>query len=302
VSALSTKLNGLVWSSVNYDGTKLANNSDIPEVTDNAAWAALTTPAWCWYNNTADAAWRAKYKRIYNQHAVTAGLQVPSGWSVPTNAQYDALVTWMIANGHNWDGTFSGNKIGKSAASKAGEWTASGTAGHVGNAQSSNNLSGLTLLPGGFRDGITGVSSNTGATCILWTTTGRYQALSGAVTFAAGAALDARYGCSVRLVRALLTPTITSITRSGSTVTVTGTNFRPDEYAGTPTVTVNGSAVTPLSIGNTEVVFATSKSGLLTVRVTNNPDFLHAESTVVVPPKARGGTFPIIGLGVGVGL
>lgn len=39
------------WLAQNLRETKWRNGTDITNVTDNAAWSALTTPAWCVYNN-----------------------------------------------------------------------------------------------------------------------------------------------------------------------------------------------------------------------------------------------------------
>lgn len=39
------------WLADNLAETKYSNGDDIPVVTDNAAWAALTTGAMCWYDN-----------------------------------------------------------------------------------------------------------------------------------------------------------------------------------------------------------------------------------------------------------
>lgn len=39
------------WLAQNLRETKWRNGTDIPNVTDNAAWSALTTPAWCVYDN-----------------------------------------------------------------------------------------------------------------------------------------------------------------------------------------------------------------------------------------------------------
>jgi uncharacterized protein (TIGR02145 family) len=40
------------WMASSLKVTKLNDSTVIPEVTDNSAWAALTTPGRCWYNNT----------------------------------------------------------------------------------------------------------------------------------------------------------------------------------------------------------------------------------------------------------
>jgi uncharacterized protein (TIGR02145 family) len=145
------------WAIQNYTRTKLANGTDIPQVTDATEWSNLVTPGWCWYNNTADTTFQAKYGRIYNAHAVIAGIEMPcEGCRVPNKSDWTSLETFLIDNGYNWDGTTEGNKIGKSLASNGGEWGANATAGNVGNDQASNNSTGLGLLPGGYR-------SNSGA-------------------------------------------------------------------------------------------------------------------------------------------
>lgn len=44
-------INGVEWLADNLAETKFRNGDTIPEVTDNAAWEALTTGALCAYNN-----------------------------------------------------------------------------------------------------------------------------------------------------------------------------------------------------------------------------------------------------------
>lgn len=46
-----TKIGTQVWLADNLAETKYRNGDTIPEVTDNSAWAALTTGALCAYNN-----------------------------------------------------------------------------------------------------------------------------------------------------------------------------------------------------------------------------------------------------------
>ena len=47
----TVKIGNQVWMASNLRGTKYRNGDTIPTVTDNAAWAALTTGACCSYNN-----------------------------------------------------------------------------------------------------------------------------------------------------------------------------------------------------------------------------------------------------------
>ena len=139
-----------LWTVENLRSTKYADGTDIPNVTNNATWNGLSTPAYCWYNN--DPA--QGYGALYNWWVVDPANPkqiAPEGWRVPTDADWEELKDYLIANGYNWDGTTEGDKIGKALASSGGEWASWGTAGSVGNDQGSNNSSGFTALPGGYR-------------------------------------------------------------------------------------------------------------------------------------------------------
>jgi uncharacterized protein (TIGR02145 family) len=74
------------------------------------------------------------------------------------------LQNYLIANGYNWDGTTSGNKIAKSMAATT-DWKISTQAGAIGNDPAKNNRSGFSALPGGARyyDGTFLYFGNTGA-------------------------------------------------------------------------------------------------------------------------------------------
>ncbi len=119
-------------------------------VTDSAAWLALTTPGYCYYNNTTNADSIKKYGALYNWYAVNTKKLTPTGWHVPTDAEWDTLKNYLIANGYNWDGTTTGNKIAKSLAAKT-DWVTSTDSGAIGNDLTKNNSSGFSALPGGFR-------------------------------------------------------------------------------------------------------------------------------------------------------
>ncbi|MDY0098188.1 MAG: FISUMP domain-containing protein [Bacteroidales bacterium] len=83
----------------------------------------------------------------------SAALQAcPSGWHLPTDAEWTQLENYLADNGYNYDGSEGGgrDKIAKSLAS-AIHWNTSTSTGDVGNDLSQNNSSGFSALPGGNR-------------------------------------------------------------------------------------------------------------------------------------------------------
>jgi uncharacterized protein (TIGR02145 family) len=120
--------------SKNLDVAFYRNGDPIPQVTDPTAWAALTTGAWCYYNN--DPTQGNKYGKLYNWYAVNdpRGL-APQGWHVPSDAEWTTLET-----------TLGGSSVAGGKMKEAGtlNWTTPNT--------SATNESGFAGLPGGGRN------------------------------------------------------------------------------------------------------------------------------------------------------
>ena len=135
------------WTTSNLDIVCDAQGVVIPEVTDNAAWTALTTPAWCHYNN--DSANGAIYGKLYNWYAVKqiddALAATGSEWRVPTQAQFNTLATKL--GGASVAG-------GKMKVAGTSYWNAPNTG--------ADNSSGLSVLPASFRNGVNGSFTNIG--------------------------------------------------------------------------------------------------------------------------------------------
>ena len=137
------------WMAENLKTTKYRNGEAIPNVTENAAWAALSTSAWCDYDN--NAANGLKYGKLYNWYAVADGRNIaPSGWHGVTNEDWIVLENHLISNGYNYDGTTTENKIAKALAANV-DWEIFSEIGTVGNDLKINNKVGFSLLPGGYR-------------------------------------------------------------------------------------------------------------------------------------------------------
>ena len=144
------KIGNQVWTVENLRTTRYNDGTPIPHVTGNSEWENLNTPGYSYYDN--DSISNAeKYGALYNWYAVDTKKLAPPGWHVPTDAEWTELEDYLIANGYNWDGTTSGNKIAKSLASQT-DWSSSSYEGNIGNDLSKNNASGFSALPGGARD------------------------------------------------------------------------------------------------------------------------------------------------------
>ena len=162
-----------VWTVENAEMVTYRDGTPIPQVTDNTEWENLTTGAWCYYNND------STKPRLYNWYAVM-GIHdtdpntpnkefAPEGWHVPSDAEWTTLENYLIANGYNYDGTTTENKIAKAMASTTG-WISYDTTGAPGNDQSLNNDSGFNAFPEGLRS-ITGSFYNEGNDAIFWSST-----------------------------------------------------------------------------------------------------------------------------------
>jgi uncharacterized protein (TIGR02145 family) len=130
------KISKQVWVQQNLAVSRYRNGDKIPQVKDAAKWAALTTGAWCWYTN--DSATGAVYGKLYNWYAVNdpRGL-APTGWHVPSDAEWDTLSTHL--------GNNAGGKLKDTGTIEAG--TGLWYAPNAG----ATNKTGFTGLPGGHR-------------------------------------------------------------------------------------------------------------------------------------------------------
>ena len=122
-----------IWIKTNLNVSKYRNGDVIPQVTDPAVWANLTTGAWCYYNN--NSANGTTYGKLYNWYAVndTRGL-APTGWHVPTDGEWTALTNCLGGE------TVAGGKMKETGTT---HWLSPNT--------SATNSSSFTGLPGGFR-------------------------------------------------------------------------------------------------------------------------------------------------------
>ena len=123
-----------VWMVENLKTTKYRDGTSIPNVTGNTAWSILTTGAYCDYNNTPSNS--ATYGRLYNWYAATDAHNIaPTGWHVPTDAEWSTLTTYLGGE------SVAGGKLKEIGTT---HWTSPNTG--------ATNETGFTALPGGYRD------------------------------------------------------------------------------------------------------------------------------------------------------
>jgi uncharacterized protein (TIGR02145 family) len=118
------------WTAENLRSTKLNDDTSIPFVPDGSAWASLTTPGYCWFNNDS-----VGYGAIYNWYTVGTGKLCPEGWHIPTDDEWTILTDYLG---------------GKSVA--GGKLKETGTSHWLGPNSGATNETGFTGLPTGYRN------------------------------------------------------------------------------------------------------------------------------------------------------
>ena len=136
------------WMAENLKTTKYNDGTAIPNVTDNTTWSTTTSGAYCDYSNSS--AYSNTYGRLYNWYAVASTNPknvCPTGWHVPTDAQWTTLSTFLGGEG------VAGGKLKETSTT---HWLTPNT--------SATNETGFTALPGGYRNhsGTFGLIGNTG--------------------------------------------------------------------------------------------------------------------------------------------
>lgn len=132
------------------------NLAYLPSVSPSSQ-GSQTVPYYYVYDYQGTDVVSAKQHANYSTYGVlynwSAALQAcPSGWHLPTDAEWTQLENYLADNGYNYDGSKGGgrDKIAKSLAATT-HWTTSTGTGDVGNDLSENNTSKFTALPGGTR-------------------------------------------------------------------------------------------------------------------------------------------------------
>jgi uncharacterized protein (TIGR02145 family) len=130
----SAKIGTQVWMAENLRTTKYNDGTPIPNITDNNTWKALKSGAYADFeNNPANS---SIYGKLYNYYTVVDARKLcPSGWHVPSYAEWTTLITYLGGE------MVAGAKLKETGTS---HWESPNDA--------ADNSAGFTALPGGFRD------------------------------------------------------------------------------------------------------------------------------------------------------
>jgi len=157
----TVKIGNQVWMAENLKTTKYNNEAVIPNVTESSEWIGLTADAYCWAQNN-ETTYKPLYGALYNWYAVATGNLCPTGWHVPTNAEFETLeislgMTAEEAALEDFRGTDQGKKMKNNTGWPEG--------------QNGTNSSGFSALPAGYRAHATGIFEGLGITTYFWTQT-----------------------------------------------------------------------------------------------------------------------------------
>lgn len=133
-------------------------------VTDRGVWSTLTTPGYSWINND-EATYRDPYGALYNWYAVDSGRLCPTGWHVPTDAE------WKRAEVHLGMDLREADRSGLRGSTVGGTLKEAGTGFWNPPNLGATDDSGFAALPGGHRNWQTGDFIDLGLYGSFWSST-----------------------------------------------------------------------------------------------------------------------------------
>ncbi|MDD3567896.1 MAG: FISUMP domain-containing protein [Bacteroidales bacterium] len=145
------------WMAENLRTTKYKDDTTIPTGHTDSQWESLTTGAYAIYPHTeidglnSDAEVLEAYGALYNWFAVETGNLCPTGWHVPTDAEWTALTDYVGG------ASVAGTKLKATSGWNSGD---NGTDEY-----------GFSALPGGRRNFFDGNFSNVGNFGYWWSST-----------------------------------------------------------------------------------------------------------------------------------
>ena len=147
----TVKIGNQIWMAENLKTTSFNDSTSIPNVTDQVTWASLTTPGYCWYNDSIY--YKTTFGALYNWYTVNTGKLAPKGWHVATDDEWAILTTFL---GDNVAG-------GKLKVTGTNYWLSPNTG--------ATNETNFSAYPGGGRGNDNGTFDFMGTISFWWTST-----------------------------------------------------------------------------------------------------------------------------------
>jgi uncharacterized protein (TIGR02145 family) len=137
------KIGDQCWMKENLRTSRYNNETPVQFAQDAEIWPNLTTPGYCWYHNFTESD-KLTYGALYNWYAVNEGNLCPTGWHVPSDADWKILemelgMTQAQADAPYVRGTDEGEKMKETGVT---HWLSGNVA---------TNSSGFTALGAGCR-------------------------------------------------------------------------------------------------------------------------------------------------------
>lgn len=176
------------WMAENLRSIKLSDGTQIPYVTNNNTWSNLVTPGYSYYSNDS-VNFKYGYGALYNWYCVKSGKLCPTGWHVPTDADWTTLI-----NGLGVD-SMAGGKL------KLANYSA-----WISPNLYATNSTGFNAVPSGYRF-YNGSYNNTSYSGNFWSATENNTATAWYryLTYDKGKmyrnSIDKQYGFSIRCLK-----------------------------------------------------------------------------------------------------
>ncbi len=100
----TTNINGMIWTTSNYEGSTYSDGTPIPYISDWNEWKEATTGAYTYWTQDSSLG----YGKIYNMHAIRGRHDddnstpnkkfAPDGWHIPTKTETDYLSNLYSSN------------------------------------------------------------------------------------------------------------------------------------------------------------------------------------------------------------
>jgi uncharacterized protein (TIGR02145 family) len=140
----TVQIGNQLWMAENLRTTKFNNGKVIPKTTDKANWKGMMSGGVCTYDDRS--ANGKTYGALYNWYAVRAQKVCPTGWHVPSDAEWDTLAVAL-----------GGTKIGATRREEVellevgGKLKSTDTTLWQSPNIGATNETGFSALPGGYR-------------------------------------------------------------------------------------------------------------------------------------------------------